>query len=157
MSEMGGSAVALLAPVPEKHLIDGLQSCATFGDVSFGSRDFEVFRELDGLLGGRSCQVLIYSSWADKPIPGPATVIWIATYREHVEARPDGSAPVGVNRPASTVDDQKGHWAVYWRISDLVQLPRTEWIKVSLLRGHQSGRNYLKSFRPERPLIVEAL
>ena len=37
--------VALLAPVPLEHLIDGLSVCDQQGKVAFGSRAWEIFRE----------------------------------------------------------------------------------------------------------------
>ncbi len=154
------SHVALLAPVPEEHLISGRQACAEHGRVAFGSRDFEVFRLLDSLVAGGGCDVLFYASWAARPLPGPAMVTWRGRYRLHVEARPDGSPPQGIVRPSTTEKypgDNKGHWAVYWEVSDIEQLTKDERIPISLLRGINSSKNYLKTFVPERPLIIEAL
>jgi hypothetical protein len=36
--------VALLAPVPLEHLIDGVAVCDQQGKVAFGSRAWEIFR-----------------------------------------------------------------------------------------------------------------
>jgi len=41
-------------------------------------------------------------------------------------------------------------------VSDLEMLPKSEFIPISQLRGY-SGKNYAKGFRPERPLIIQAL
>lgn len=152
--------VALLAPVPEEHLISGRDACAEHGSVSFGSRDFQVFRQLDALLTGEPCDVLIYASWRKIPITGPAQVTWRAKYRSSIDARPDGSPPKGVIRPISTEKypgDNKGHWAVYWEVFEIEELPKGGWIPVSLLRGINSTTAYKTTFIPERPLIIEAL
>lgn len=153
------SRVGLLAPIPEEHLISGAELSAAGNGVFFGSRNFEVFRELDALLQGGSCAVFIYSSWATDPLQGPAKATWTANYAGHVDARPDGSPPQGIPRPASTAKypgDNKGHWAVYWKITDLRRIPRDEWLRISTLRGFRSKKRYLATFRPERPMLIEA-
>ena len=66
-----GASVALLAPVPEEHLISGQSCCEENGRVAFGSRDFEVFRNLDDQCAGAPCHVLIYPSSASQPQAGP--------------------------------------------------------------------------------------
>lgn len=155
-----GASVALLAPVPEEHLISGQSCCEENGRVAFGSRDFEVFRNLDDQCAGAPCHVLIYPSWASQPQAGPPQATWEATYLRTVEARLDGSASPGIFRPQSTEKypgDAKGHWAVYWEVTDIRRLEGNERIPVSLLRGWRGGKHYLKNFRPEGPLIIEAL
>lgn len=152
--------VALLAPVPEEHLISGQAKCAETGRVAFGSRDFEVFRKLDEQRDSVPCQAIIYASWPDTHPPGPPRASWTATYLRTVEARSDGSPPQGIFRPDSTEKypgDKKGHWAVYWEVADIRQLEDEERILISSLRGRNATKNYLKTFRPERPLLIEAL
>lgn len=152
-------AVALLASVPEVLLISGREVCAKEGRVAFGSRDFLVFRQLESLLAGKSCDVFIYASLAANPQPGLPKVTWKAKYVRIHEARPDGSPPKGIIRPLSTESkprENKG-WAVYWEVSDLEMLPRSEFLPISQLRGYGSGKTYAKGFGPERPLIIEAL
>lgn len=64
---------ALLAPIPEEHLISGLEAIATQLDsddlpvghlpkVAFGSMDFEVLAEVEKLRDGKSVEVLIYAA-----------------------------------------------------------------------------------------------
>jgi hypothetical protein len=152
------TSVALLAPIPEEHLFSGQECCVERGRVAFGSRDFLVFRDLDERLSGSHCQVLIYASWSSSQ--GPARVTWTATYLRCVDARSDGSPPSNVFRPESTLKypaDNKGHWAVYWEVTDLKKLEKEDVLPVSLLRGIGAKKTYLKTFRPERPLIIEAL
>jgi|HigsolmetaAR203D_1030402.scaffolds.fasta_scaffold36484_1 hypothetical protein len=150
--------VALLAAVPEVHLISGREVCAKEGRVAFGSRDFLVFRELESLLAGKSCDVLIYASLAANPQPGLPKVTWKAKYARVHNALPDGSPPKGVIRPLTAERNPRENkgWAVYWEVSDLEMLPKSEFIPISQLRGY-SGKNYAKGFRPERPLIIQAL
>lgn len=151
------SSVSILAPIPEEHLISGLDCCTAEKSVSFGSRAFEVFRKIDDLLCGNSCEVLIYSSWSRTPLPGPAKATWVASYVGHAEARHDGSPPPGLARPSSTAKyrgDNTGHWAVYWTVTDLRRIAKNEWVSVSSLRGLNTKRNFLTTFHPERPIII---
>ncbi len=74
------ASVALLAPVPEEHLMSGQSCCEENGRFGFGSRDFEVFRNLDEQCAGAPCHVLIYPSWASQPQAGPPKATWEATY-----------------------------------------------------------------------------
>lgn len=56
------SRVALLAPVPREHLVDGRETALTKGRVAFGSMRWKVFRELDRLRKGMPVDVYIYES-----------------------------------------------------------------------------------------------
>jgi hypothetical protein len=154
------TTVALLAPVPEEHLISGQAMCSEVGRVSFGSRDFEVFRKLDEQREGAPCQVLVYASWPNVPPVGFPRITWTATYLRTVDARSDGSPPKGIFRPVSTKNypgDKKGHWGVYWEVTDLQKCEGDQQLAISSLRGKNSAKNYLKTFHPERPMIIEAL
>lgn len=154
------AAVALLAPVPEEHLITGQATCYEVGRVAFGSRDFEVFRRLDELREGAPCQVLIYASQPNIPPAGLPRITWTATYLRTVDARSDGSPPKGIFRPVSTeryAGDQKGHWGVYWEVTDIRKMEGDERLAIASLRGKNAAKNYLRTFRPERPLMIEAL
>jgi hypothetical protein len=51
--------IALLAPVPLEHLEDGIDICRKQGKVAFGSRAWEIFRELDALRNGRPISAFI--------------------------------------------------------------------------------------------------
>ncbi len=67
----------LLAPVPMDHLSDGIEVCRQEGKVAFGSRAWEVFRDLHAE-AGPGAPVLIYASHSDAPL-GPV-VSWRARY-----------------------------------------------------------------------------
>ena len=66
------SAVELLAPVPA----DLLQDASAFAgarEVAFGSRAWEVFRQLDAIRGDDPVRVWIYASHdPDRPLPPTA-------------------------------------------------------------------------------------
>ena len=81
---------AILAPVPEHHLISGLDAISKQLDddsidtqpmVALGSRSFEVFGQADALRKERMADVYIYASHADNPSLNPhatwrATLTW---------------------------------------------------------------------------------
>lgn len=93
------------------------------------------------------------SAWAR------ALSTWHARYLAHADARADGSPRKGTFRPASTENEfgpQKGYWAVYWEVTELEPLQKNGWVKISSLRGLGTGKTYPASFRPERPMLIEA-
>lgn len=148
------SNVALLAPVPLIHLTDGAVVCQAKGKVAFGSRAWEVFRDLDRARVGEAVDVLIYASHANSD--GPASVTWRAKYIGHVEAK-NGAHPEGMKyRPPSTAEhpsDNVGFWAVFWEVADLYELSADEITPVKELQG-MAGKYFKASFVPEGPIIV---
>jgi hypothetical protein len=152
MSSFDGFAI--LAPVPEEHLIDGEEVCAREGRVAFGSRAWERFREVDTGRNGMSVEVLIYESGGlSKP-----EARWRATYVGHVEGH-SGAHPNGMKyRPPSTAKyemDNKGYWAVFWEVSGLRRVPKGEEVKIRDLRGLGKKSYYSPTFIPEGPLLIE--
>ena len=156
MSKDFVGSVALLAPVPEEHLLDGAVVCAQQGKVAFGSRAFETFLELDGIRDGAPVDVYIYASHTLRD--GPAKATWAATYVGQAKA-PGGAHPDGRRyRPPSTFEyesDNKGHWALFWEVADLRRLSEEEAILVRDMRGWKHKSKYDKFFIPEGPLIIE--
>jgi hypothetical protein len=75
--------IALLAPVPLEHLLAGQQTAKSEGKVAFGSRAWEVFRELDAHRKGMSVDVYIYASHSDGQ--RDFEVPWRARYYRIVE------------------------------------------------------------------------
>jgi hypothetical protein len=148
--------IALLAPVPEEHLKSGMTTCVKAGKVAFGSRAWQVFRDLDVARDGEPVQVFIYGSHSIKH--GAPKVRWRGTYIGHVEAKA-GAHPDGIMfRPDSTDQhepDNQGHWAVFWELTDLVELAKDEAIPINAFRGWTSKKNYPSSYIPEGPLLVE--
>ena len=150
--------VALLAPVPEVHLLSGMNTLASEGKLAFGSSAWGVFRELDERTAGMDVDVYIYASESSKP--GPPKVLWRASYLGHVESR-NGAHPDGMTyRPQSTrenAQDNRGHWAIFWEIDGLQELQKDEAIPMNLFRGLSSGKPFVSSFVPHGPTLVEEL
>jgi len=139
------SDVALLAVVPEVHLLSGELTCAKEGEVRFGSNDGMVFAELEALLDGGHCPVLIYAS--ESSISGSPRVSWGGTFAGVSSASSDK------HRPPSTVSDRG--WHIHWGVAGLQRLAPDQTRLVSTLRGQHAARPYAKSFVPHRPLIIE--
>lgn len=156
MKQGTAESIALLAPVPLEHLEDGVEVCAREGKVAYGSRAFETFVELDALRAGEPVDVYIYASHAHED--GPIRATWAAIYVGFVKS-PDGSHPHGPKyRPPSTFKyptDNKGHWALFWEVTDLRRLPDAEAFPIRDLRGWKHRTKYNKFFVPEGPLIIE--
>lgn len=146
---------ALLAPLPEEHLLDGVETVRRYGQSAYGSRKWEVFRELDELRDPEPVPVYIYASHAERPVG--ARVTWLALYVGHVEA-PGGRYPGNLKyRPRSATEhpaDIEGHWAVYWHLTELERLDENDWIDIADLRRYRTQKPYGKGFIPEGPIIV---
>lgn len=147
--------LALLAPVPIEHLEDAVQVCETTGRVAFGSRAWEVFRELDESRNGLPVPVYIYAS-DEQGAPYPE-ITWIGRYVGQVEGK-NGTHPEGMkHRPPSTgkyPTDNKGHWAIFWELDQLQRLKPEERMQMNSFIGYKSGKAYKKHFIPEGPLLV---
>jgi hypothetical protein len=147
--------VALLAPVPLEHLRDGAMVCEREGRVAYGSRAWEVFRQLDEIRDDMPVDVYIYASHS----PGPLRleVSWHALYVGHVESI-RGAHPNGMRlRPPSTAkypDDNVGHWAVFWEVEQLRELPSEGRIPTGEFRGLNKRKSYKRNFVPEGPMLV---
>lgn len=149
--------VSLLASVPEVHLQSGAEICRNEGFVAFGSMAWELFRKLDVLRDGLPVEVLIYPSHAGESVD--YTVRWRGKYIGHVHSE-GGAHPDGMrHRPPTTTsnpEDNLGHWAVFWHVSDLQPLSDEEAIPIGRLRGYGKKQPYGRGFVPRGPVIVEA-
>jgi len=149
------SNIALFAPVPLEHLEDGGVLCEREGRVAFGSRAWEVFRELDRLREGSPTDVYIYASRTPVPL---LHVSWRAVYIGHVESQ-NGAHPQGMRfRPPSTAkypEDNIAYWAVFWEVTELHELSEAERIPVSHFTGFGKPKPYKVGFIPEGPLLIE--
>lgn len=147
-------SVALLAPVPRRHLDSGVEVLRREGRVAFGSRAWELFRKLDDLRCGEPVDVYIYASHED----GNAEVSWLARYVRSVESQ-DGAHPEGMRlRPlttASNESDNLGHWAVFWELDELRCLEPHERHPMTDFTPFGKRKAYGKSFVPEGPLLIE--
>jgi hypothetical protein len=150
------SNVALLAPIPRVYLPEGQLLCQLQGKAAFGSRAWEVFRELDGLRHGLPIDVYIYASHADPPSDLEAS--WRAIYIGHVDSQ-GGAHPEGMKfRPRSTSkhpNDNQGWWAVFWELTDMHEIPKAKRIRIADFTGYGKRSSYKHAFIPEGPLLVE--
>ena len=150
-------SVALLAPVPEEHLISGQETVRESGKVAFGSKNWELFNTLGELLKGDECEVLLYASDAIRPL-NPPTATWSAKYLGFSVAV-NGVHKNGLKyRPKSTIKyplDNRGNWTVFWEVTDLKTM--TPGVKISLLRGYEKPHAYLKNFIPKGPVLIQAV
>jgi hypothetical protein len=112
-------AAGLLAPVPESHLIGGIDVCREQGKVAFGTRVWEALHDLEQE-AGIGAPVLIYASHASEH--SGARLSWVAKFAGWVAAS-RGSHPSGQSyRPISTQEnneDQSGHWLGFWEVTEL--------------------------------------
>jgi hypothetical protein len=150
-------SVALLAPVPEEHLLSGQATLSQSGKVAFGSKNWELFNKLGGLLKGNECDVLLYASDATRPL-NPPTATWSARFVGFTVAV-NGAHKDGMKyRPTSTTKyplDNQGSWTVFWEVTNL--RPLSPGIKISLLRGFEKPHSYLKNFIPKGPVLIQAI
>jgi hypothetical protein len=149
--------VAFLAPVPEEHLLSGQENLGVSGKVAFGSKNWELFNKLEGLLKGGECDVLLYASDALRTF-NPPTATWSAKFVGFAVAV-NGAHKDGMKyRPASTTKyplDNQGSWTVFWEVRELK--PMIPSLKISLLRGFEKPHSYLVNFIPKGPVLVQAM
>ena len=160
MEQTKAKTFAILAPVPEHHLISGLEAIAhQFDDdsietqpmVALGSSDFEVFGKADELRKHRLVDVYIYASDADNPTLNPQAT-WKATYIKQVHSRRGRYPGKAIHRPKTTATD-KPTWAIFWLIKDLEKLKKP--LPIGKLRGLGKKSNYPPRFLPEGPVLIE--
>lgn len=156
-------AFAILAPVPERHLLSGLEAIATQLDsddlpsdylpkVAFGSMDFEVFGEVEKLRNGKAIEVLIYASEAQGDQPLNPEVTWRGLYVGYVGSRRGRYPGKSIYRPQSTATDPPT-WAVFWEVQELELVKKP--IPIGSLRGKNKKTNYQARFIPEGPVLIE--
>lgn len=154
------SSFAILAPVPEIHLISGQEALAQLSNdpnneivkIAFGSMAFEALRQIDELRKSQSVEVFIYASesTADQPLHTQAW--WHGIYIGHVPSR-NGRYPGNKKFcPPSTLSDRP-KWAVYWEVQELQLLEKP--IEIASLKGLNKKSNFSTRFIPEEPLLIE--
>lgn len=148
---------AILAPVPEEHLVSGEAVAAKEGFVAFGSRKWELFREVDRLREGQDVPVLIYPSHEDAKAKLTFVVAWTGWYRGHVPSR-TGAHPDGMKfRPPTTAaypTDNSGFWGVFWHVRDLAQLPPGSTVAISSLESYKKPGFWRMNAPPLGPEVV---
>lgn len=146
---------AILAPVPLEHLETGQEIANANGFVAFGSRKFELFREIEERRNGAAVPVLIYPSHEDDPAKTSFQVSWIGWYIGSEETN-NGRHSLGMtHRPPTTgqyAADNKGHWAVFWHVRDLTPLASADRFPISKVQTIKGG--WRKNAPPRGPELV---
>jgi hypothetical protein len=156
-------AFALLAAVPEMHLISGSEAIAAQLDaddlpsdhlpkVAFGSMAFELFGEVEKLRGGKAIEVFIYASQAKGEQPLNPEVTWRGLYVGYVASRRGRYPGKPIHRPQSTATDAPT-WAVFWEVQALEMLKKP--IPMGKLCGKNKKTNLGVRFIPEVPVLIE--
>jgi hypothetical protein len=154
---------AILAPVPEMHLISGLEAIAVQLDasdllpghlpkVAFGSMEFELFSQVEKLRDGKAIEVFIYASHAKGDQPLNPEVRWHGLYIGYVGSRRGHYPSQSMYRPQSAATDRPT-WAIFWEVQELEQLKKP--ILIGSLRGKSKKANYQARFIPEGPVLIE--
>jgi hypothetical protein len=154
---------ALLAPVPEEHLLSGLDAIAAQLDaddlpvgelpkVAYGSMAFESLAEVEKLRMGKTVEVLIYASHAkgEQPINPEAT--WRGVYVGYVGSRRGRYPGKSIYRPQATASDSLT-WAVFWEVQELERLKTP--IPIGTLTGRGKKAKYQPRFIPDGPVLIE--
>lgn len=156
-------AFAMLAPVPEEHLLSGLEAIQAQKAqgveqpvVAFGSMAFEIFRKADELRGGpdgNAVEVLLYASHAKEQSLTPKAT-WRAVYTKQIPSR-NGRYPKerSYERPKTALEGDKPVWAIFWQIRDLEELNLP--IPIGQFQGLDKKSPYPARFIPEGPLLVQ--
>lgn len=117
---------AILAPVPEQHLITGLDAIAQQLDVdlpevppvlAYGSNAFEVFGKADQMRGEQYVDIFFFVSHAENQTFRPE-VTWKAIYCKKVHSR-RGRYPGKAFHRLSSTRNVKPVWAIFWLVQDL--------------------------------------
>lgn len=160
MEKTTTNAFAILAPVPEQHLITGLDAIAAQLDadppevppvVAYGSGAFEVFDKADELRQGLLVNMFFYASHPESPTFKPFAT-WQATYIKQLHSRRGRYPGKKIHRPPSTATDSPT-WAIFWLVQDLAKLDKP--IPVEDFRGLGKKTGYPSRFIPEGPMLVE--
>ena len=153
----GDIEFAILAPVPLVHLQSGVVVCASQGFVAFGSNKWEQFRTIDEIRKDRPVPCLLYASHEGVPGKLAFAVTWFGWYIGHVDSV-GGAHPEKMKyRPESTfryAGGSAGHWAVYWHVTGLRELPKEKHSPIGNLQSHARG-TWRKNAPPRGPELVE--
>jgi len=148
---------AILVPVPLEHLQPGEEIARRTGFVAFGSRKWELFRKVDELRNGARVPVLIYPSHEDVLAKDSFVVCWAGWYVGCEESSNGKHSKGMTHRPPTTgqyPSDNQGHWAVFWHVRDLHELPAAQRLPISVIQTVKGG--WRKSAPPRGPELVAA-
>ena len=146
---------SILAPVPLEYLRSGVEIASNTGFVAFGSLKWELFRKVDELRGSARILVLIYPSHEELPAKDSFVVSWVGWYVGCEESGIGKHSKIMAHRPPTTdqyTSDNQGHWAVFWHVSDLCELPAGQRLPISAIQTVEGG--WRKSAPPRGPELV---
>jgi hypothetical protein len=146
---------AILAPVPLEHLQSGALIAAETGYVAFGSAKWELFRQIDAEREGAPVPVLIYPSHDDTPATMNFVVSWWGWYVGHSESKGGAHVAGMAHRPPTTIKyeaDNSGHWAVFWHVQGLRELPPDKRLPIGKIPKIKGG--WRKTAPPRGPELV---
>jgi hypothetical protein len=141
--------IALLAPVPLDILESALQTDTPDGQISFGTRAWELFHKLDKSRAGMPVDVYIYASHAGGLFDGKAS--WHARYIR-LEPEKHKAEPY---RPSLAAQTDNWQGEVYWIVERLRRMEAAEHIPVTDFTAFGHAKAYGKAFPPHQPLLVE--
>jgi hypothetical protein len=147
---------AIVAPVPLEHLETGEGVAKDTGYVAFGSMKWELFRDIDQRRGDAAVPVLIYPSADDSPTSLALRIAWCGLYIGSSESKGGAHVSGMRHRPSSTekyAGDNKGHWAVFWHVSDLRRIEPAKQLPISALQTVKGG--WRKNAPPRGPELVQ--
>lgn len=153
---------AVLAPVPLEHLNSGIAIAEKYGFVAYGTRKWELLRQLnamrcdtDGRVTGRVA-VLIYESHNENaPAHNSHIVSWFGWYAGSEESDTGAHSGGMRYRPPTTSaypSDNIGHWSAFWHVSALRKLPADRQIAIGKIGRIAGGLR--KNAAPRGPELV---
>ena len=154
MPEKPIGKVALLTPVPLRHLISGLEICDQTGQVTYGTNAVSRLENFSRTLNPTAtADIFFYASKAGgshKPM-----VTFKGRFIKWVEATDTGLAPIKDRkfRPTTTVRDKP--WKSFYVVSDLEQLAKP--IPIKLLKGRGISTRYSDTYYPRGPMIIDSV
>jgi hypothetical protein len=146
---------AILAPVPLEHLRSGTGIASKTGFVAFGSRKWELFRQVDELRDGARVPALIYPSHEDVPAKDSFIVSRVGRYVGCEESGNGKHSKGMTHRPPTTgqyTSDNQGYWAVFWHVRNLRELTAAQRLPISAIQTVKGG--WRKGAPPRGPELV---
>lgn len=143
--------VALLTPVPEQHLIAGLETSDVTGLVVFGTDAALTLLEFSALVDEEhQADILLYASHSQ--IGGPPR----ATYRGRFagyDGAEKGKAKAAwlKHRPPST--DSDSGWSGFYLVRNLKRLEQP--VLIATLKKRGGGAKFAKTFVPIGPIVID--
>lgn len=148
---------ALLAPVPADYLLEGVKVSRESGYVSYGSKKWQLFREINERRAGEKVPALLYASHENVEMRTDFEVSYIAWYigstENKKEMRNDESNGHRPESALSDYNDKAIKWATFWRVENVQKLPQNLLIRVTEIQTLHNGKPR-KNYAPYGPEII---